>query len=106
MKKSIFYSENLLCPGSPEKLPEEFACALAGACCTDQRGALGNGAAPAESAGPGEIIRFILPQKSSRLLGDGPRLCGIRIPVEAWLFRILILGKSKEKEQEVVTNAG
>jgi len=26
--------------------------------------------------------------------------------VEAWLFRILILGKSKEKEQEVVTNAG
>jgi len=63
-------------------------------------------AAPAESAGPGEIIRFILPQKSSRLLGDGPRLCGIRIPVEAWLFRILILGKSKEKEQEVVTNAG
>ena len=55
---------------------------------------------------PGEIIRFILPKKSSRLLGDGPRLCGIRIPVEAWLFRILILGKSKEKEQEVVTNAG
>ncbi|EDO59652.1 hypothetical protein CLOLEP_03702 [[Clostridium] leptum DSM 753] len=53
MKKSIFYSENLLCPGSPEKLPEEYACALAGACCTDQRGALGNGAAPAESAGPG-----------------------------------------------------
>ena len=38
-------------------------------------------------------------------MGNGTRLCGIRIPVEAWLFRILILGKSKEKEQEVVTNA-
>ena len=50
--------------------------------------------------GPGEIIRFILPQKSSRLLGDGPRLCGIRIPVEAWFFRILILGKSKKKNRK------
>jgi len=28
LKKSIFYSENLLCPGSPEKLPEESPAPL------------------------------------------------------------------------------
>ncbi|RGQ35219.1 hypothetical protein DWY99_12895 [[Clostridium] leptum] len=45
MKKSIFYSEKLLCPGFPEKLSEEYACALTGVCCTDQSFTLENGAA-------------------------------------------------------------